>query len=68
MCSSLYEIEGNIYQTSWSNREKDLRLPTTTAGANQRVHWFIGGKGLGIQQGMSVWVGSPKSYYYTLEE
>ena len=30
-------------------------------GANQPVHWFLGGKGLGIQQGMSVWVGSPKS-------
>ena len=24
------------------------------AGANQFVHWFLGGKGLGIQQGMSV--------------
>ena len=32
------------------------------AGANQPVHWFLGGKGLGIQQGMSVWVGSPKSW------
>ena len=31
------------------------------AGANQHVHWFLGGKGLGIQQGTSVWVGSPKS-------
>ena len=31
------------------------------AGANQPVHWFLGGKGLGIQQGTSVWVGSPKS-------
>ena len=35
----------------------DLRIE---AGANQPVHWFLGGKGLGIQ-GMSVWVGSPKS-------
>ena len=31
------------------------------AGANQFVQWFLGGKGLGIQQGTSVWVGSPKS-------
>ena len=31
------------------------------AGANQPVHWFIEGKKLGIQQGTSVWVGSPKS-------
>ena len=32
------------------------------AGAKQPVHWFLGGKGLGIQQGTSVWVGSPKRY------
>ena len=25
------------------------------------VHWFLGGKGLGIQQETSVWVGSTKS-------
>ena len=30
-------------------------------GANQLVNWFFGGKGLGIQQGTSVWVGLPKS-------
>ena len=30
------------------------------AGAKQPVHSFFGGKGLGIQQGMSVWVDSPK--------
>ena len=30
-------------------------------GAKQHVHWFLGGKGLGIQQETSVWVGSPKS-------
>ena len=30
-------------------------------GANQHVHWFLGGKGLGIQLGTSVWAGSPKS-------
>jgi hypothetical protein len=28
---------------------------------NQLVHWFLRGKGLGIQQGTSVWVGSSKS-------
>ena len=33
------------------------------AGVNQLVHWFVGGKGgLDIQQGTSVWVGSPKPY------
>jgi hypothetical protein len=30
------------------------------AGANQHVHWFLGGKGLGIQQRTSVWDGLPK--------
>ena len=30
------------------------------ARAKQPVHWFLGGKGLGIQQGTSAWVGSPK--------
>ena len=29
-------------------------------GTNQLIHLFLGGKGLGIQQGMSVWVGLPK--------
>ena len=33
------------------------------AGAKQPVHWFLGGKSLGIQQGTSVWVGSPKSRF-----
>ena len=32
---------------------------SSMAGAKQLVHLFIGGKGLGIQQWMSVWVGSP---------
>ena len=32
-----------------------------TAGAKQPIHWFLGGKGLGIQQGTSAWVGLPKS-------
>ena len=31
------------------------------AGVKQPVHWFLGGKGLGIQQVTSVWVGPPKS-------
>jgi hypothetical protein len=30
-------------------------------GVNQPPRWLLGGKGLGIQQGTSVWVGSPKS-------
>ena len=30
-------------------------------GAKELVHWFLGGKGLGIQQGTSVWVSLPKS-------
>ena len=29
-------------------------------GVSQPVHWFLVGKGLGIQQGMSVWIGLPK--------
>jgi hypothetical protein len=32
-----------------------------SVGANQLVHWFLGGKGLGIQLGTSIWVASPKS-------
>jgi GTP-dependent phosphoenolpyruvate carboxykinase len=31
------------------------------AGAKQSVHWFFGGHGLGIQQGIIVCVASPKS-------
>ena len=31
------------------------------AGANQPVHWFLGDKGLSIQQGTIVWVVSSKS-------
>ena len=34
-----------------------IRYP---AGAKQPVHLFLGGKGLGIQQGMSLQVGLPK--------
>ena len=30
-------------------------------GAKQSVHWFLGGKGVGIRQGASVWVALPKS-------
>ena len=30
-------------------------------GVKRPVHLFLGGKGLGIQQGTSVWVGSPRS-------
>ena len=35
--------------------------PSVRVGANQPVHRFLEGKGLDIQQGTSVWVGSPKS-------
>ena len=31
------------------------------ARMNQPAYWFLGDKGLGIQQGTVVWVGSPKS-------
>src|ERR1700738_5325503 len=41
-----------IAKAGWSSK----------AGVNQPVHWFLGGKGLGIQQGTSVWVGWPKSH------
>ena len=36
-------------------------------GRNNPVHLFLRGKGLGIQQGTSVWVGSPKSYTEDVE-
>ena len=36
-------------------------LPCTRVGANRPIYWFLEGKGLGIQQGTNVWVGSPKS-------
>ena len=40
-----------------------FRQPTMFwVGANQPVHKLLRGKGLGIQQGTSVWVGSPKSH------
>ena len=41
----------------------DYKLGLHWAGAKQPVHWFLGGKGLGIQQGTSVWVGLPKSLH-----
>ena len=42
-------------------RELSHLIPCSGAGANQPVHWFPEGKGLGIQQGSSVWVGLSKS-------
>ena len=42
-------------ETNWSPLWLDV------VGAKQPVHWFLGSKGLGYQQGTSVWVGSPKS-------
>jgi hypothetical protein len=47
-------------RTTFLKTRKLPIMPSMTAGANQPVHWFLGGKGLGIQQGTSVWVGSPK--------
>jgi len=38
------------------------------AREKQLVHWFLGGKGLGIQQGTSVWVRSPKSEVHSMIE
>ena len=35
--------------------------PHAPAGANQPIYWFVEGEGLGMQQGTSIWVGSPKS-------
>ena len=43
------------------NKWMKYTTPNLTAGANPLVHQFLGGKGLGIQQGTSVWVGSSKS-------
>jgi hypothetical protein len=40
---------------------KVIRPISMGVGANQHVDWFLGGKGLGIQQGTSVWVSSLKS-------
>ena len=47
--------------------DKGFRHPTRNEGmgwfaqilCDQPVHWFLGEKALGIQQGTSVWVGSP---------
>ena len=36
-------------------------------GAKQPVHLFLGGKGLGIQQETSIWVGLTKSDVYTMD-
>ena len=52
-----------------SNKERVYGLvrpnPLITVGVNQPVYWFLGGKGRGIiQQGTSVWIGSPKSPHH----
>ena len=56
-------VLGDTLGLSASSEHKLCTLQTPQkAGANQPVvHWFLGGKGLGIQQGTNVWVGSPKS-------
>ena len=38
-----------------------MGLPNRLVKANQPVHWFLEGKVMGLQQGPSAWVGSPKS-------
>ena len=40
------------------------KLVIVRPGRKQLVHWFLGGKGLGVHQGTSVWVGSPTSLLY----
>ena len=44
-----------------SRKGVQVRGGLKLAGANQPIHWFLGDKGLSIQQGTIVWVGSPKS-------
>lgn len=44
----------------WETFPKD-KTKEKLARANQPVLWFLGGKGLGNQQGTSEWVSSPKS-------
>jgi hypothetical protein len=48
-----------------SNRNPRNDMNFQLVGANQLVHWFLGGKGLGTQEGTSVWVGSPTSFQPT---
>ena len=43
-----------ITTCDWLDLETLTRV--LTVGANRPVHWFLGGKGLGIQQGTSAWV------------
>ena len=45
----------------FSNSTGSSVTNSQSAVVKQPVHWFLGDKGLGIQQGTSVWVGSPKS-------
>jgi hypothetical protein len=42
--------------------KKDTFVIFSKARTNQPIHWFLEGKGVGIQQGTSVWVGLPKSF------
>ena len=55
----------NFMRTSGAfNSELSPLAALPEVGAKQLVQWFPRGKGLGIQQGTSVWVGSPKSKFH----
>ena len=51
-----------ISPSQWTSLHYTAEIPSLyTVGAKQPVLSFLEGKGLRTQQGMSVWVGSPKS-------
>ena len=52
---------GHLVSIKHGGGQQSVTKHNQSIGVNQPVHWFLGGKGLGIQQGMSVWVGLPKS-------
>ena len=58
---TLEEVFGGCCFVALPREKINMLIANIKAGANQPAHWFLGGKGLGIQQGMSVWVGLPKS-------
>ena len=61
-CDKVGGLEVQRWVWTWGKREGGGGLGTKLwAWANQPVHWFLEGKGLGIPQGTSVWVGLPKS-------
>ena len=48
-------------------KTKQVGVEGLRAETNQPIHWFLGGKGLGIQQGTSVWINSPTSGFKVLQ-